>query len=74
MRASRHYVEMSACPVLDNQRDDKAPDDKIRHVFMVIYCPWSSSIAHPQIFLGAKSGRPFHCAWPIEVFKYKVSL
>ena len=24
-------------PVLENQRDDKAPDDKIRHVLIAIY-------------------------------------
>ena len=44
MLQDRSAVGMRACPhcrtpVLKNHRDDKAPDDKIRHVLLVIYCP-----------------------------------
>ena len=34
IRACRHCPT----PVLENHRDDKAPDDKIAHVRIVIYC------------------------------------
>ena len=32
-------------PVLANHRDDKPSDDRIRHVPIVIYCSWTSSLA-----------------------------
>ena len=39
-----------------------------------LYCPWSSGIAEPSNNFGMKGayrGRPFHCAWPMEMSKYK---
>ena len=35
-------------PVLENHRDDRAPDHKIRHVLIVIYCLGTSSLAQPS--------------------------
>ena len=32
-------------PVLENHGDDKAPDDKISHVLIAIYCSWTSNLA-----------------------------
>ena len=39
---------MQACrpcraPALENHREDKAPDDKIKHLLIVICCPWTTS-------------------------------
>ena len=32
-------------PAVESHRDDKAPDDKIRHVLKAINCFWTSSLA-----------------------------
>ena len=42
-------VGMQTCrpcptPVLENHGDDKAPDGKIGHVLIAIYCSWTSSL------------------------------
>ena len=41
MRVHRHC----STPVFENHPDGKAPDDKITHVLIEIYCFWTSSLA-----------------------------
>ena len=44
-------------PVLEYHRDDKTPENKIRHVLIVIYCSWTSSLAQTPTNFG-------HLQWP----------
>ena len=48
MRACRHCHT----PVLENHRDNKVQDDKIRHVLIAIYCSGTSSLAQLSKNLG----------------------
>ena len=57
MSQDRNAVGMRACsrwstPVLENHWDGKALVDKIRHVFIVIYRPWTRSIAQSSNTFG----------------------
>ena len=62
--------------ILEYQRDDRAPDDKIRFGILVIYCHWTSSImqlTNNCIGLWQAAGRL--CVEPgrtVKIPKYKV--
>ena len=48
----------------ENHRDDKAPGNKIRHVFIVIYCPWISSTTFKSFWVVIAAGRStVPCRW-----------
>ena len=55
MRGYRHCHT----PVLENHRDDEAPNGKIRCVFIVFCCHWTSSVAQSSNnFEGCDLQRP----------------
>ena len=69
MRACRHC--RTPLHVLENHRDEKAPDDKIRSVLIAIYCSWTSSLTQLSKNFDTFSDRPVHRALPTEISKFE---
>ena len=71
MRACCHCCTL----VLEKYRDDKAPDDKIRHVLIALCLLFlHSSLAQHSNNFGHLWRRAVRYVLPIEIYKYKWSL